>query len=501
MRNIKYNIGVVFVTLLMVTSCSDILDESPDNRTTINSAEKISELLVGAYPEGAYVPFLEPMSDNAGDKGPSADTGIDFATTLNERMFFWDDVNNTDIDSPTNYWNSAYKAIAQANQALLSIEELGGGAELNYLKGEALVCRAYAHYMLVNIFSKAYDPTTAASSIGIPYVTEPENVLLGEYERGTVESVYDNIKKDLEEGLPLIEDNYTISAYHFTTKAASAFASRFYLQIGEWEKVITQSTIAIGSGGVGALRDWPNNYRPATYSEQTALYTSSNFEPANLLLVSAESLYNRYHFSARYQLNSDKRDEVFPGTNGTGQPWSYSVFGSGDLFYNIPKFQEYFKVINQAAGTGDTYVAYVLLSTDEALLNRAEAYAMLGNLEKATEDINMSYSVKTAGYLADFDELSVDNVQERFEVTDADLFTPFYTIPTDALAFVNCVLSIKRTVFYNEGLRWFDIKRLNMVVDHEDIFGNVYTLPKGDNRRVVQIPEAAQSFGIQQNPR
>ena len=500
MKNTKYNIIKAVALFLIVSSCNDILDETPDNRTTIDSAEKISELLVGAYPDAGYVSFLEPMSDNAGDKGPSAETGIDRATTLNERMFFWDDINDTDDDTPTFYWNRAYKAIAQANQALVSIEELGGGAEFDYLRGEALVCRAYAHFMLVNIFSKAYDPATASTDLGIPYVTEPETVLLGEYERGTVESVYDNIQADLELGLPLVEDDYNVSAFHFTKKAANAFAARFYLNIAEWDEVVEHSTLAL-AGGAGVLRDWENDYRPATYAEQTNLYTSSTFETANLLLVAAESLYNRYHFSARYQLNNDKRDEIFPNSNGTGQPWSYSVFGSGDLFYNVPKFEEYFKVTNQAAGIGTPYVTYALLTTDEALLNRAEAYAMLEQYDNAVADINMSYSVKTQEYLASFDELGVDDVQTRFAVTDNTLYTPFYDIPVDALAFIDAVLTIKRTIFYNDGLRWFDNKRHNMVINHEDIFGNLNTLPKGDNRRVVQIPEAAQSFGIEQNPR
>ncbi|MEL0652984.1 RagB/SusD family nutrient uptake outer membrane protein [Algibacter sp. TI.3.09] len=500
MKNTKYNIIKAVALFLIVSSCNDILDETPDNRTTIDSAEKISELLVGAYPDAGYVSFLEPMSDNAGDKGPSAETGIDRATTLNERMFFWDDINDTDDDTPTFYWNRAYKAIAQANQALVSIEELGGGAELDYLRGEALVCRAYAHFMLVNIFSKAYDPATAATDLGIPYVTEPETVLLGEYERGTVESVYDNIQADLELGLPLVEDDYNVSAFHFTKKAANAFAARFYLNIAEWDEVVEHSTLAL-AGGTGVLRDWENDYRPATYSEQTNLYTSSTFETANLLLVAAESLYSRYHFSARYQLNNDKRDEIFPNSNGTGQPWSYSVFGSGDLFYNVPKFEEYFKVTNQAAGIGIPYVTYALLTTDEALLNRAEAYAMLEQYDNAVADINMSYSVKTQGYLASFDELTFDDVQTRFAVIDNTLYTPFYDIPVDALAFIDAVLTIKRTIFYNDGLRWFDNKRHDMVINHEDIFGNLNTLPKGDNRRVVQIPEAAQSFGIEQNPR
>lgn len=143
----------------LLTACSDILEETPDNRTSIDTKEKIAQLLVAAYPEAGYVPFLEPMSDNARDKGPAALND----NRINEEMYFWRDLNDIDDDTPTGYWNAAYAAIAQANQALKSIEDLGGGEEFDAQKGEALVCRAYAHFTLVSIFSKAYNPSTAAT--------------------------------------------------------------------------------------------------------------------------------------------------------------------------------------------------------------------------------------------------------------------------------------------------------------------------------------------------
>ena len=502
MKNINLNIIKVLAFVLLAVSCNDILDETPDNRIeALDTPEKIAELLVGAYPDAAYVPFLEPMSDNAGDKGPSADTGIDFATTLNKRMYFWDDINDIDDDTPTNYWNRAYKAIAQANQALASIEDLGGGTELNALKGEALLCRAYAHFMLVSIFSKAYSATTASTDIGIPYVTKPETVLLGDYKRGTVAQVYEQIQNDIEVGLPLVKDNYKVPAYHFTKKAAHGFASRFYLNKGEWQKVINHSNEALGANAASVLRDWTNKYAPRTYSDQNFFYTSSTAEPANLLLVSASSLYGRFHFSARYQLNSAIASQLFFGSNISGKPWSFGIYGSTDLFYNVPKFQEYFKVTNQAAGTGNAYVSYVLLSTDEVVLNRAEAYAMLGQFDNATADINVSLSVKSDNYNPATDTLTASEIATIYQGFPATIYTPFYSIPGGALPFVAAILDMKQTIFYNDGLRWFDIKRMNMEIIHTDVLGNTSKLTKDDNRRQLQIPEAAQAFGIPQNPR
>ena len=502
MKKYKLNSKFLFIgLLLLLTACNDILEETPDNRTFIDTKEKIAQLLVAAYPEAGYVPFLEPMSDNARDKGPAALND----NRINEEMYFWRDLNDIDEDTPTNYWNAAYAAIAQANQALKSIEELGGGEEFNAQKGEALVCRAYAHFMLVSIFSKAYNPATAASDLGIPYITEPETVLLKTYTRESIGEVYVNIEKDLTEGLPLIENDYQVNAFHFTKEAANAFASRFYLNKGEWQKVITHSTLALGSNPGFVLRNINGLYTNTPGANLRQLYTSSS-EPANLLLVSGESVYTRNSATARYQLSRSLLNELYRN-NGNNSFWDYPLFivGDGDLGLTPLKINEYFRVTNQAAGIGIPFATFILISTDEVLLNRAEAYAMLEQYDNALADINLSYSTKLADYDAS-DVFSDAQLRVVFEVSDPTLYTPFYTIPVQALAYVDAILTMKRTILYNEGIRWLDIKRHDIVVDHPivNVSGFVLetiTLPKGDDRRALQIPIDAQSFGIEANPR
>ena len=54
-----------------------------------------------------------------------------------------------------------------------AIEEKGNPASLDPQRGEALVCRAYCHFMLANIFCNAYD-THASQSLGVPYMEEVE---------------------------------------------------------------------------------------------------------------------------------------------------------------------------------------------------------------------------------------------------------------------------------------------------------------------------------------
>lgn len=50
---------------------------------------------------------------------------------------------------------------------------LGDNTALIEAYGEALICRAYAHFMLVNIFSMQYNEKTSSTDLGVPYITEP----------------------------------------------------------------------------------------------------------------------------------------------------------------------------------------------------------------------------------------------------------------------------------------------------------------------------------------
>ena len=49
-KNVLYT-AVISTLCLGITSCSDFLDEMPDNRTELNTDQKIAKLLVSAYPD------------------------------------------------------------------------------------------------------------------------------------------------------------------------------------------------------------------------------------------------------------------------------------------------------------------------------------------------------------------------------------------------------------------------------------------------------------------
>lgn len=488
----KFKFFLLVCISALTLSCSDYLSELPDQRTLIDSPEKISQLITNAYPQSGYQLVAEIMSDNATDKGTTDET-----KDLELDSYKWITSSLDTDDTPAAYWNSCYNAIAHANEALVAIEDFPE-TDLSAQKGEALLARAYGHFMLVNFWAKHYNPTTAATDLGIPYVLEPETVLLKEYERNTVEEVYNLIEKDLLDGLELITNEYELPKYHFTKNSAYAFAARFYLFKGEWDNVIKYASKAL-TDPASQIRD-TESYRSLSYDQNKALYPSVT-ETTNLLIVSTESLYDRRFASTRFGLSALKANELFFG--GAGNPlsksWSYAVYGT-DVVYNFPKFSEYFKLTNANAGIGIPHVEIILFSMDELLLNRAEAYAMKDQFLEARADLDIFLSKKTRAYDESTDKLTDATVKASFTV-ETDELTPYYTLSDDQASYVKLIAELKRREFYHEGLRWFDIRRFDMVVTHELEDRSVLVLEKLDPRKSLQIPIYAQAQGLTSNPR
>ena len=111
-----FGLGMMFST----QSCNKYLDTEPDNRTEINTVEKVAQLVTTAYPGRDYYHFSESASDNAEDKG----SGVGSLEEVISRPYNWQDVIGDATGSTTSYWNSCYEAIAAANQALEAIEKI-----------------------------------------------------------------------------------------------------------------------------------------------------------------------------------------------------------------------------------------------------------------------------------------------------------------------------------------------------------------------------------------
>jgi starch-binding outer membrane protein, SusD/RagB family len=470
--------------LLFFTSCEKYLDTIPDNRTEINTPEKISELLVSAYPDANYQVFCELMSDNTSDNYEGATQG-----PIYSKPYLWEDVLQVDTDASQNYWASCYKAIAAANQALEAIKTLGNTPNLSPQKGEALVARAYSHFMLVSLFSKIYDPATAATDLGIPYVIESEKVVLKKYDRKTVAFVYEMIEKDLIEGLTLINDqSYKVPAFHFTKNAANAFASRFYLYKKNYDKVIEHANkVAIDGSFAPLMRNWNSDYSTKSFTIISSIYGQST-EKSNLLLAETASYWGRNWAGQRYGLGANKGRELYFAQQPGGGNLAYSLFGGEQGVY-LPKFNELFVRVNPSANIGNGYIMVSLFTAEEVLFNRAEANYFKGNSTAFLFDINTFLSLRIANYTAAANSLTIAKNNA------------FYNTSNTSAALLETLFYYRRIEFMHEGLRWFDLLRYKAPITHNVIKGSDIVLSPNDPRRVLQLPQEAALSGLPLNPR
>jgi hypothetical protein len=489
MKKVYITIPLIFA-IISFSGCKKYLETAPDQRTELNTVQKVSELLATAYPQADYQTFTEAASDNAEDKGIS----VGELDPVNQDAYLWQDVQSRDSGSPTNYWNACYTAVAAANAALVAIDAAPDQTAYLPYKGEALLARAYAHFMLVTLFAKIYDPTTANDSPGIPYVTEPEKVVFGQYDRRTVAATYASIEKDILEGLPLIKNSaYTVPKYHFNQAAANAFAARFYLFKRDYAKVVTYANEAIPNNGFAAnIRPWNTRYKTITANDLQLTFTQAT-EPPNLLLTEAPSVWARYHYSYRYGLGLTL-NSASTKANVTGRNWNAEVvYNYGVPNYSFLKWKELFIRTSANANIGTPYTILPQFTADELLMNRAEAYANLGQTDLALADLNTFASTRITSYSATTNAVTTAKIAAFYGTTDVKQ------------GLIKTVLDFKKTEFIQEGLRWFDIIRLGLTVTHNikalDGSSTYVTLEPADPRRVFQLPSEAALSGVPLNPR
>lgn len=475
---------ILLSATLGFAGCKKYLEKAPDSTwTQLDTPEKVSQLLGTAYPQSNYMAFCEAISDNAEDKGKGTDERV------NRDPFYFNDVQANDEDCPEAYWAAAYTAIAVTNNALLACNNAKDSAAYSEQKGEALVARAYAHFMLVNFFSKFYDSTTAATDPGIPYVTEPEDVVMKQYERKTVAYVYEQIEKDLLQGLPLIrDDHYKVPRYHFNQAAAYAFATRFYLYKKQYAKVVEYAAKVFPANNIGDnMRPWNTDYSALTPAGLWNIYANS-LEKANLLLVETPSTFGRYVQSYRFGMTYSIYRQVL-GSNATGGDWAYPVYTQGEQNYFVPKITEYFVKSSVNASIGTAYVMVPLFTTEEVLFNRAEANAYLNKTPEVIADLNLYASKRISFYDAAYNTLTLSSLKAYYGISDTKT------------TLIQTILDFKRTEYIQEGMRWFDLMRYKTPVVHYTRAGEVLTLSADDLRRVFQIPASAKTSGLTLNPR
>ena len=531
-KNIIYKGSLMLASVAILASCSDQLDTLPDNRTTLDTPKKIAGLLVTAYPDRTPTLFNEWMSDNTDYMGAQNSQG----NRGGDQYFFWQEQTEGGNDSPEQVWMLYYEGIYKANEALAAIEDQGGPKNdiLRNSKGEALLIRAYDHFILANEFCRPYNGKTSTKDAGLYYATgiADFSAAAEQSNRGTVADVYAKIAADIEAGIPLLNDTYEVPKYHFNKQAAYAFATRFYLYYEKWEKAKEYADKLLGSNPAASLRDYRAlQAMPLSKSDQAVkiaeAYCSASAD-CNLLVQTSVSnagmALGPWLISKRYTLtNYLAETELFNSNNiwGTSSNliWKPFTVNSGENnFALLMKLPREFEIRNTTTGSGYLRTLNVDFTMDEALLNRAEAEIMLGQNDAACADM----TIWMKNFFNTNVTLTPTSVQTYFKTVPyayADAakmvpsfkkhISPRFTIDAEGSvqeSLLQCLLNFRRIETVHQGMRWMDIRRYNIEIPRRLIGANgkpsqnLDWLEKDDPRQVVQIPQSIREAGVAGNP-
>ena len=531
-KNIIYKGSLMLASVTILASCADQLDTLPDNRTTLDTPKKIAGLLVTAYPDRTPTLFNEWMSDNTDYMGAQNSQG----NRGGDQYFFWQEQTEGGNDSPEMVWMLYYEGVYKANEALAAIEDQGGPKNdiLRNSKGEALLIRAYDHFILANEFCRPYNGKTSTKDAGLYYATgiADFSAAAEQSNRGTVADVYAKIAADIEAGIPLLNDTYEVPKYHFNKQAAYAFATRFYLYYEKWEKAKEYADKLLGSNPAASLRDYRAlQAMPLSKSEQAVkiaeAYCSASAD-CNLLVQTSVSNAGMalapWLTSKRYTLtNYLAETELFQSNNiwGTSSNliWKPFTVNSGESnFALLMKLPREFEIRNTTTGSGYLRTLNVDFTMDEALLNRAEAEIMLGQNDAACADM----TIWMKNFFNTNVTLTPTSVQTYFKTVPyayADAakmvpsfkkhISPRFTIDAEGSvqeSLLQCLLNFRRIETVHQGMRWMDIRRYNIVIPRRLIGANgkpsqnLDWLEKDDPRQVVQIPQSIREAGVAGNP-
>jgi len=474
----KQYAALLFAFAICIASCKkEFLVQPPPNAVPVASAIKtendMADAVNGMYNAmynstlfGTDIPVLgDLLADNVYISSDNINR------YLNENNYSV----SPNTQEPFDIYSQGYYAILQANRIIAT--PLPSSDNVSQLKGEAYISRALVYLELVNFFGAPY--TVDATALGVPLVTAPVNpgtALTAKPARATVSQIYTLIISDLDSAYAMMPVAGTtlhpVNSEYLSKYAAKAIESRVYLYKGDYAGAAAAASLVVNSGAYslvapGGLVSYWANPGPTSGSEtvfELALTAANNnffngldgFYDQNGYgdgLVTPD-LYNLYSSTDQRQAliltSSPVRGDVFVCNKYTN--------------YSNPGDKDDIKIIRYA----------------EVLLTLAESDARTGDTPDALIYLNMIAKNRDPSFAG-------------YSSTGAQLLTDILTERRKELAF--------------EGLRYFDLTRLNQPivrpqVGPADSAPSIALIPVGDTRRILPIPQAEidANPNIKQNP-
>jgi tetratricopeptide (TPR) repeat protein len=462
-----HKIYLLSAILLTLISCDNYLDVKPKGKRIIKTIRDYDRLLYKGHhgsilsTADSDVLFLT-ADDWVSSTEMTEGIGTKSYGNIRPKLYKWD--KDLFVQNPEQVsWNTSYKHIYVYNLVINEIKKavsLGKYTEVDRkrIEAEGYVGRAYEYWLLVNTFAKQYSKTTAANDPGVPIITIA-NAKGETPKRSSVKEVYDFIIKDISAYLQYLPEKQ-ISRFRVSKGTAYAYLARFYLQMGDYKKALTNASLAI------AIKDEISDYTidgdMQAYKIEEA-YISKHFQsvgPSVAISDEVEALLDK------------KNDARF----------KHMLSGEEIGLYDHVTEDIIFPKSLYALESGVKAELSHAPSVPEMYLIRAECNARSGDIDAVATDINTLRKKRLFNYKA----INFSNKKESLKF----------------------VLDERRRELFFMGLRLFDLKRLNLEAEFAKSVTHTlgkfdYTLKAGSNNLILPIPYEVISCNInmKRNPR
>jgi hypothetical protein len=442
----KITIILSVLGIMLITSCEDFLDVKPSNyaasETSITNAADAKVAINGLMRKMTDVNYYGRNFVIYGDA-----KGGDFAIRSQGRGldYYYSFNHSPSSGSGSGFWTQIFHCILQANNLIQNIESMeaagNGSAALSEYKGQALTARALMYFDLVRIYGKSYNMDK--TSYGVPLVLVPLDAS-AQPTRASVEEVYAQILQDLSDAAPLLSQS-KLNGYlnYYANKAIEA---RVYLFMDNYTAALAAAEVVITSGKYSLYSNggWVGSWATQNGSEsifELAIY------PAEADLTTGSLGYyllrlNKVTGAAGWFMASDY------WITRMSEDLTDVRWGIMDYDESSPtRFGSCLKYVGGAAMQGDkasrSAVNVKVIRLSEMYLIAAEAALGLPTPDK----------VKAATYL--------NEIRKRSPALDP---------ATDLTVTVDMIIDEKSKEFFAEGLRYFDMLRLNRSIEYNDEF-------------------------------
>jgi len=477
------HIFLLIALLPLLAACKkDFFDLKPTDALPVNGSIR-SDADLNTITNGMYAGLrnVDLYGRTLPIKGDLAADNIYLKTNNSGRYLIFRDFNQTVGNAEAaDVWDAAYDVIKRANTVIHA--ELDASTLVNQLKGEAHAVRALMHFELVRNYAKPY--TVDANGLGVPIVTEYDQN--AQPARNSTSEVYAQIISDLNQAYDLMTLNQgqsvvitstnttrTMTSAYFSKYAAKALLARVYQHMGDWANARDAALDVVNNAGFSLVSRanyvdyWAD---PASTSSRVeTIFEVSSDAASNLSSNSLSNFYSPEGYGDVYVTdelynsysNDDVRKDVIEVSSSGGRP-----------IYIVNKYPN----TSNPADKDDTKV----LRYADVLLILAEAYARLGNEAQARQWLNEVATNRIAGFAG-------------YNSSGAQL--------------INDILVERRKEFAFEGLRYWDLMRLNLPITNHTKSQNplvVTPIPADEPRRIFPIPQheldVNENIRGQQNP-